>query len=59
MCLDSIIRKIKTFKTQYDKSYTHNEKTTDNEVTQEKLLTSVTGYYFIPFNKITFLKEED
>jgi hypothetical protein len=59
MCLESIIRKIKTFKTQYDKSYTHNEKTTDNEVPQEKLLTSVTGYYFMPFNKITFLKEED
>ncbi len=47
MCLERIIRKIKTFKTKYDKSYTHNEKTTDNEAKQEKFPFSVTGRYKI------------
>lgn len=53
MSLKTITRKLKTFKTQYDKRYTYNEQTKEYELTHENLPLSVTARYNSLNNQIT------
>lgn len=56
MCLEMVIRRLKTLRIQYDKPYTDIEKTKEDELAHDKLLPSVTAYYNCLNNKITCLE---